>query len=169
MATLKMVAASLRRHDFVVSLDLSDTYFHLNIDRSFRRFLHFKFEGTVYQFRAMPFGLCSSPRLFTILTRVITHFCRAHGIRIIFYLDDTIIMARSRTVVIQHQDFVMQLLKRLGSLINLEKSDLAPSQSFCFLGLLWDTRSLSVSLTEEKNPSVATFSTPLEFQAGGPV
>lgn len=69
MATIKMIAGSISKGDFVVSLDLSDAYFHLRIDPRFRRFLHFKFKGVFYQFRAMPFDLCSAPRMFTMLTR----------------------------------------------------------------------------------------------------
>lgn len=150
MATLKMVAGSLCHNDFVVSLDLSDAYFHLSIDRHFRRFLRFKLDGSVYQFKPMPFGLCSAPHIFTMLTQAITLFCRRRGIRIIFYLDDTIIMARSRATAIKHRNFVMSLLQRRGFIINLAKSDLAPSQTFCFLGLNWDTSIPAVSLTEEK-------------------
>jgi hypothetical protein len=58
MATLRMVAHSLREKDFVVSLDLTDAYFHVNIDPSFRKFMRFKFRGKLFQFKAMPFGLC---------------------------------------------------------------------------------------------------------------
>lgn len=155
MATLKMVVGALRKDDFVVSLDLLDTYFHLRIDPNFRRFFRFKFWGKFFQFRAMLFGLCSTPHVFTMLTRAITRFCRSRGIRIIFYLDDTIIMACSRALALQHRDFVMSLLGDLGFLNNLAKSDLAPSRSFCFLGLNWDTPAPSVSLTDEK---IATLS-----------
>lgn len=150
MATLKMVAGTLRKGDFVVSLDLSDAYFHLRIHPRFRRFLCFKFRGKLFQFRAMPFGLSSAPRVFTRITQPITLFCRRLGIRIIFYLDDPIIMARSRQEAIRHRDFVLLLLKRLGFLINMQKSNLALSRSFVFLGLHWNTEVGSISLTDDK-------------------
>lgn len=67
----------------------------------------------------------------------ITAFCQQLGIWIIFYLDDSFIIARSRQVALQHQDFVLSLLAHLGFLVNLEKSNLAPSQHFIFLGLCW--------------------------------
>lgn len=85
-----------------------------------------------------------------MLTCAITHFCRQRGIRIIFYLDDTIIMTLSKALALQNRDFVMTLLRDLGFFINLRKSDLAPSRYFCFLGLNWDTSIPSVSLTDEK-------------------
>lgn len=156
MATLRMVAAAIRKDDYVISLDLSDAYFHVRVDARFRRFLRFKFRGRLFQFRAMPFNLSSAPRLFTKLTRAISSFCRKQGIRLIFSLDDTVIMAHSRKKAIAHRDFVMALLQRLGFLINLEKSDLAPSKQFQFLGLVWYSASHSVSLPSHKQSVLRT-------------
>lgn len=92
----------------------------------------------------MPFGLCSVPRTFTKLTRPITLFCRCLGVCVIFYLDDSIIMAHSRQTLIHHRKLVLSLLRRLGFLINLKKSDLHPAQEFTFLGLHWDTQEARV-------------------------
>lgn len=111
MATLKMVARLLRLGDFVVSLDLSDTYFHVCIHPASHCFLRFQFTGKFFQFRAMPFGLSSAPCMFTKLTCPITLFCWRFGIRVIFYLDDSIIMAHSRQSLLQHHDLVLTLLK----------------------------------------------------------
>lgn len=111
MDTLKIVAGALRKGDYMVSLDLSDAYFHLNANPRVRRFLRFKFTGKLFPFKALPFGLSTAPRIFIHITRPITLFCRKSGIRIIFYLDDSIIMARLRQEAIMHRDFVMTLLK----------------------------------------------------------
>lgn len=94
MPTLKVVVGVLHKDDFVVSLDLSDTYFQLCINSAFHRFLRFNLQSPFYPFQAMPFCLCLAPNLFTMLTHAITQFCWQQGICIISYLDDTI-MARS--------------------------------------------------------------------------
>lgn len=65
MVMLKMVCCSFWEEDFVVSLDLPDAYFHVQIAPDFQRFLHFKLEGQIFQFTAMPFSLGSAPRVFT--------------------------------------------------------------------------------------------------------
>lgn len=98
----------------------------------------------------MPFGLLSALRIFTKFMHPITAFCHHLGIQIIFYMDDSIIMARSRELALQHRDLVLSLLDHLGFLVNLEKSNLVPTQSFTFLGLHWDTRLGQVALTSEK-------------------
>lgn len=154
MATLKMLARSLCSGNFVVYLDLSDAYFHIRIDPAFCRFLRFQFQGTFFQFQAMPFGLSSAPRTLSKLTWPITLFCRHLGIRIIFYLDDSIIMARSRQFLLKHRDLVLSLLNRLDLLVNFSKSDLSPSQNFTFLGLQWVTLTSQVSLPLEKQTKI---------------
>lgn len=93
MAILMMVVGPLCPGDFVVSLDPLDPYFHVRIMPGFRHFLHYKFRGHAFQFRAMPFGLSSASHIFTRLTRCVSLFCWKMGFHIIFYLDDTISMA----------------------------------------------------------------------------
>ena len=46
--------------------------------------------------------------------------------------------------------FLYSLLVRLGLHINFSKSDLCLTQTFCFLGLCWDTVHMSVSLPPDK-------------------
>lgn len=50
MATIKMVAQALRPGDFVISLDLSNMYFHVWICLAFRRFLRFFVGRHLFQF-----------------------------------------------------------------------------------------------------------------------
>lgn len=104
----------------------------------------------LYQFQAMLFGLSSTLWIFTKWTQTITDFCLHLGIRIIYYLDDLIIMARSREMALQHCNFVLSFLAHLRFLLNLEKTDLALAQCFTFLGLCWDTHCGEVALTSEK-------------------
>lgn len=150
MAILKMVAYSLWPGDFMVSLDLSHTYFHVLIHHAHWHFLQFHFGHCIFQFKEMPFGLASAPQVFTKLTCPVTLFCHHLGIRIIFYLDDSLIMARSRQVLFQHWELALSLRKRLGFLVSLQESDLHPSQQFMFLGLCWDTETGAVSLPHDK-------------------
>lgn len=88
VAILKMVTGSPSLGNFVVSLDFSDTYFHVHVAPSDRHFLRFKFKGRLYQFNRMTFGLSSAPQIFTTLMCPIMAFCRLLGIWIIFYLGD---------------------------------------------------------------------------------
>ena len=46
--------------------------------------------------------------------------------------------------------FLCSLLVHLGLYINFSKSDLCLTETFCFLGLCWDTVHMSVSLPPDK-------------------
>ena len=64
METVASVLLSVREGDFLASLDLKDAYFQIPIHRSSRKLLRFTSEGTVYQFRALCFGLSTAPQVF---------------------------------------------------------------------------------------------------------
>jgi hypothetical protein len=49
--------------DWTVSLDLQDAYRHIPVHPDYQHYLRYYFEGRVYQFKAMPFGLMASPPL----------------------------------------------------------------------------------------------------------
>lgn len=104
---MAILVAAICLNDFAVSHNLSDAYFHANVAPSHRHFLRSKFADKFYQFKAMPFGLSSAPYLFTKLTRAISWYCPQYGIQIIFYLDDTVILARSQNLAINHRNAVM--------------------------------------------------------------
>ena len=112
-----------------------------------RRFLRFCWGGKEYQFRRLPFGLSSAPRTFTRLILPLVTLCRAKGV---VYLDDFLVLGRSRLELRRHTDFVLQTLKEAGFQTNPKKCHLDPQQEFEYLALLWNTRVLRVFLPEDK-------------------
>ena len=154
MDTAKDVGLLLQEGDWAASIDLRDAYFHVPISRRFRRFLRFGWRKRLYQFRVLPFGLCTAPFVFTMLTKPIVAYLRSKGIRTIFYLDDILVIGSSQEECQKHLDFVLRLLQNLGFIINWKKSTLIPSQHFRFLGLLWNTVTGTIGLPEEKRLSL---------------
>ena len=150
MDTVKDVANILRPGDWAASIDLKDAYFHLPIHRKWRRYLRFGWRRRIYQFRVLPFGLCLAPLIFTRVTKVLKSFLHARGIRSIWYLDDILIIGRSKEECAAYVDEALQMLRRVGFIVNLPKSSLTPAVSFRFLGLLWNTVEGVVSIDEDK-------------------
>ena len=150
MDTTKDVAAILRPGDWAASINLKDAYFHVPINRRFRRFLRFGWKGKLYQFLVLPFGLCSAPLVFTRVTKPLKAFLHSRGIRSIFYLDDILIVGSSRQSCVDNVEAALLLLRRVGFIVNLKKSSLVPSQDFRFLGLQWSTASGQVSIDDSK-------------------
>ena len=61
MLTLRDVKLLLPWGYYTVSLDLQDGYWHVPIAPAKRPFLGFRYQGTDYWFRALPFGLNIAP------------------------------------------------------------------------------------------------------------
>ncbi|CAM4653335.1 unnamed protein product [Leuciscus chuanchicus] len=103
-----------------------------NILRQHRPFLRFAFEGQAYQYAVLPFGLALSPRVFTKVVEAALFPLRQHGVRILIYLDDWLILAHSRDQVCEHRDLVLRHLARLGLRVNQEKRNFAPCRGSLF-------------------------------------
>ena len=156
METAQSVREAIRPGDWAASLDLTDAYFHILIHRRDRKWLRFVWNGRIYQFRALPFGLSLSPWVFTRVTRELALQVRSRGIRLCMYLDDWLILAQSATLCDSQTAQVRALAASLGFVINLEKSELTPSQKFQFLGMVFDTRLMTVRPTPARLDHLST-------------
>ena len=82
METVASLLLSVREGDFLASLDLKDAYFQIPIHPSSRKLLRFTSEGTVYQFRALCFGLSTAPQVFTRVFAAVSAWAHSHRIRL---------------------------------------------------------------------------------------
>ena len=71
MPTLKNVWQLIQHGDFAFSIDLQDGYLHIPIFKHHHCFLHFVWCNVPYQWKALPFGLATGPRVFTSLMKPI--------------------------------------------------------------------------------------------------
>lgn len=86
----------------------------------------------------------------TKLRKPVVVLLRQMGIHLIIYLDDILIMASSKDLLLFHAATTLNLLERLGFIINYPKSQLVPSRQLEFLGHLVYSENLSLSLPGEK-------------------
>ena len=134
METLQSVLAALRPGLWLASLDLKDAYLHVPIRPVHQRFLRFLWQGTAYEFRCLPFGLSTAPRVFTkILLPLIAHL-RSLGVVVYVYLDDLLITGGSPAVVRRSVETTSDVLTRAGFILNLTKSEPTPSQDLTYIG-----------------------------------
>ena len=135
METQRKVRNTIRQNDWAFSLNLTDAYLHVPIHPRSRKYLRFTLKGRVFHFRALPFGLSTSPYIFTLLMTVIATYLRRRAIILHPYLDDWLSRNQSRLILLEHRHFIIQLITSLGLIINQEKSDLIPTQMFTFIGM----------------------------------
>ena len=135
METPQSVLRSIRRGDWMISLDLQDAYLQVPVHPESRWYLRFTMRGVPYQFRVLCFGLTTAPQVFTRLMAPISAILHRYGIRMLRYLDDWLILAESRTTCLRARDRLLQVCEELGLQVNFRKSSLVPSQDMTYLGM----------------------------------
>ena len=133
METPESIRASLRKGESVTSIDLTDAYLHVPIHTHSQKYLRFHFKGVTYQFTSLPFGLATAPLIFTSIVKEVKLIALQSGIRLHQYLDWLIRAPSEQQCTVQTQK-LLKLVKDLGFIVNLKKSELKPSQRFNFLG-----------------------------------
>ena len=101
--------------------------------------MRFLSEGSVYQFKALCFGLSTAPQVFTSVFAAVSAWAHSHGIHLLRYLDDWLVLASSEAEAKQNVRDLLLLCHSLGIVINEGKSDLVPSQTANYLGMTTDT------------------------------
>ena len=99
---------------------------------------------SVYQFRALCFGLSTAPQVFTLIMAPVSAIMHHHDFRILRYLDDWLVLASTFQEIVRARDFLLWLCQRLGIRVNLLKSSLIPKQTQDYLGITIQTVPLRV-------------------------
>ena len=150
MESIGLVEHLLRPGDFCASADLTDAYFSILIRPADRKYLRFTWRDKVYEFTCLPFGYKLAPRVFTKVLKPVYASLRFRQIRVIYYIDDTLIIANSKEECALHASEVCNLLSSLGFTVNKTKSQLIPSQRTTFLGFVVDSVAMTLSLPDDK-------------------
>ena len=146
----EVIFSMVRKNDYMVSVDLRDAFLTLSMHPLFYKFLCFEWLKIRYCFIAMPFGMTSSPRIFTKILKAVLVFLRSRGIHISAWFDDIILVANSIPLIMEHLYFTKIVLRSLGFLINDAKSSFVPSRTMSHLGYDWNTETFTLSVPEEK-------------------
>ena len=128
-------------------LDLSNCFLSFPLHPSAQPHFVFRFDGRLYQFVRMPFGLASAPRVCTLLLSVVAHKLTLSGIqRLIRYLDDFLFIAHSREAMTAILHAAQQLFSDFGLVVNTDKTE-GPAQQISFLGIQLDSVAQTLSCT----------------------
>ena len=73
----------LQKDNFMGKIDLKDAYLTVPVCQQHRKFLKFHWKGQNYQFKVLPFGLATAPRVLTKILRPLAVKMRKQSIRII--------------------------------------------------------------------------------------
>ena len=148
--TFPVVLDMIQPSDVFTKLDLSDAYFSLPIHPSFQKYLKFRWQGQLYKFVCLPFGLSSAPRVYTKVLKPIYRWFRQQGFRCSYYIDDSLNMDQDQFVCKENVISMARVLESLDFNVNKDKSILLPKQRILFFGFILDSVLFKVFLPEEK-------------------
>ena len=139
MTTPRTVTNAMNKGDWAVSSDLKDAHFHIPIHVRSRHLLRFAVATNdglrVFQFRALPFGLTSAPRVFTKVILPVGHHAHLHAVCLLQYLDDWLLRSPNKLLLAQQTSWLLDIIRRVGFVLNVSKSQLVPTQRLIHIGV----------------------------------
>lgn len=139
---------------FMLNLDLKEAYFLVPISDGHRKYLRFYFNNILYEFCALPFGLCSAPYIFTKLLKPVMSHLRSRGYKSVYYLDDILCLGNTYQDCLENAQETIACLTKLGFIINYKKSSLTPSQTCQFLGFILNSKKMQLELPTKKRQGI---------------
>lgn len=140
---------------YMTTIDLREAYLLVPIAEIHQKFLRFEYEGYTYEFKALPYGLSVAPRIFTKIMKEVMCFLRYKGYTSVQYLDDILCIGDNLKACLSNVNETVRLLEHLGFVINYDKSILQPHQQCKFLGFIYDSVKLTISLPDEKRKNIS--------------
>lgn len=138
---LSVVAQSLYKGAYMVTIDLQDFFFHLRLREDVRdKFVVDIGQGRYLRMKALPFGASLSPGSMHRLIMCVVKFLRVtYRMDLSAYLDDIIIRAPSPELAEHHRNIFLLWLHRLGIQRQPTKGVWQPAQRVTYLGMVIDT------------------------------
>lgn len=156
MEDFRTASKILSKNGYMATIDLKESYLLVPIATDHRKFLRFQFEDSLssriitYELTAMPYGLSSAPRTFTKIMKEVVSYLRFRGFRSVIYLDDILCLGNTYNDCLTNVRETLNLLKCLGFIVNLKKSCVEPQQCCKFLGFMFNSVDMALSLPLDK-------------------
>ena len=131
-------------------LDLSNCFLSFPLHVSVLPHFIFRFDGQLYQFTHMPFGLSSAPRICTELLSVVAFRLSLEATeRNLRFLDDFLLINREELSARTALAAAQRIISGFGLVVNPLKTE-GPAQQLAFLGILLDSCAQTLSCTSER-------------------
>lgn len=96
----------------MASIDLKNAYYSVPIHTAFRNCICFQWQNRIFQFKAMPFGLTSAPRLFIKLLKPVYSLLHEEGFLGLGFIDNSFLIANNQNECTRSVDFMLSLLQK---------------------------------------------------------
>ena len=144
MQTAEKLRHCLPQKTFFTKIDISDAFLHCPLNERFQKFVSFSMNGSLYFFKAMPFGLNIAPMIYTRLSKYPLTLLHDQGVTCSAYMDDWLIWNQRKEELETQTRLVKKTLLELGFKINEKKSSFVPTKTVTYLGIEWNGESGSL-------------------------
>ncbi|KAM9962824.1 hypothetical protein ACTFIR_005741 [Dictyostelium discoideum] len=110
MEGIKNLPSMVKQGYYMVKLDIKKAYLHVLVDPQYRDLFRFVWKGSHYRWKTMPFGLSTTPRIFTMLLRHVLRMLRYINVSVIAYLDNLLIVGSTKEECLSNLKKTMDLL-----------------------------------------------------------
>ena len=92
-------------------------------------------ELRILQFRALPFGLTSAPRVFTKVILPVGHSAHMRAVCLLQYHDDWLLRSPDELRLSRQTSWLLDAIRQVGFILNLPKSQLVSTQRLTHIGV----------------------------------
>ena len=141
----------LGRGTMLAKIDIKDAYRLIPVHPDDYHLLGITWRGQTYVDRALPFGLCSAPKIFSAVADFISWVLHRHNIpHQLHYLDDFLFLGTPHSEEAGNVlEVVTKVLRMLGIPIAVHKTE-GPNTVLTFLGIIIDTVNFELRLPDDK-------------------
>ena len=150
MDTSTTTVRLVKKDCFMACLDLKDAYYSVPIAKKDRKYLRFKWQGQLYQFRCLSNGLSCGSRKFTKLLKPALSELHMHGHLSNGYIDDMYLQVRTYHACQTNVVVTVTQFDSLGFVAHPEKSVFEPTQILEILGFQINPVLMIITLTNKK-------------------
>ena len=158
METLKQAIHMVTRISYLASIDIKDAFYSIPMHNSCKKYLKFMWSCSPYVYNVMPNGYVDAMRVFTKMLKPAFAYLREQGYTSVVYVDDSLLHGLSFSLCMDNVQITLECLQELGFIIHPDKSVLVPTQEITFLGFIFNTVNMTLTLTAEKKQKIVDLS-----------
>ena len=131
-------------------VDITNCFLSFPLHHEVRPYFTFRFQGKLFQFTRMPFGLATAPFYCTQLLSVVAHALRTGGsMKLIRYIDDFLFVNESAAASQSSLQQARLIFASFGLVLNEAKTE-GPAQVITFLGIEINSANQTLCCTPER-------------------
>ena len=154
MELLRQAVHMVQPNCYLASIDIKDAFYSVPVHSAHKKYLKFMWVGKAYHYNAMPNGYVDAMRVFTKILKPVFASLRVQGYTPVVYVDDSLLYGLTYEECQTNVMVTLESLQDLGFVIHSTKSVLYPTHVIVFLGFIFNTVKMTLSLTDEKKDRI---------------